>query len=116
MKRQPQHKTTGQSLWHVPLSARSFTRRRAGGADGTCRDHWWSPLEKMHFSHVILALGAVLIFSVSFNGREKKLELCVSPLCQGLKKMKNFSDSPALCRETTLVVGHVAGLRRVKEL
>ena len=35
----------------------------------------------MHFSHVILALRAMPIFSASFHGKD--LELCVSSLCQG---------------------------------
>ena len=71
-KRQSQHKTTGQSLWHVLLSARSELHShplagqaqacgrltKAEGPDGTYRDHWWLQLEK--FSRVILALGAML--------------------------------------------------------
>ena len=92
---------------------------------GTYRDHWCYSWEKLHFSRVILVLGVLRIFSVSFNGR-KKLELRVSSLCQDhdnlllkkknilnyacrpcagamqlLLKKKNFTDSSALCRDHT---------------
>ena len=59
MKRQSQHKTTGQSLWREPLSARSeldshpssglrapHKGRRAGGPDGTYHDRWRLQLGK----------------------------------------------------------------------
>ena len=66
MKKQSQHKTTGQSLWRVHLSARSelhphplaeqaqacgrLTKAEGpGGTDSTCRDHWWLQLGKNAF-------------------------------------------------------------------
>ena len=99
MKRQSQHKTTGQSLWRVLLSTRSELHShplaeqaqaygrltKADGPEGpmapivTTGDSSW---EKLHFSRVILALGTMLIFSGSLNGK-KNLKLCVSSLCGG---------------------------------
>ena len=47
---------------------------RAGGPDSTYRDHWCFQVgEKLHFSRVILALGAMLIFSASFNGKKPRI-------------------------------------------
>ena len=88
MKAQSQHKTTGQSLWREPLSARSelHSHPLAEHAQACTRlpkaevlegpmapDHWWLKLwKKLHLSRVILVLGVMLIFSVSFNGRERE--------------------------------------------
>ena len=73
------------TLQHGPLSARRELQShplagqaqacgrltkggRAGGPDGTYRDHRRFHRRKKSFSHVILALGAMLICSVSFHG------------------------------------------------
>ena len=97
MKRQSQHKTTGQSLWHEPLSARSELHShplaeqaqacgsltKAEGLEGpmapivTSDGYSWKSKE-LHLSRVIFVLGAMLSFSASFN--LKNLALCVSSL------------------------------------
>ena len=81
MRRQSQHKTTGQSLWHVPLSAHSELHphplaeqaqacgrlTKAEGPQGPMAPivtTVWLQCEKT-FSQVILALWAMLIFSAS---------------------------------------------------
>ena len=88
-KRQSQHKTTGQSLWHVPLSARSEFHSHplaeqaqacgrlteAEGPEGQMAPIVTTggySVEKT-FSHVILALGAMHICSVLFNGEEPRI-------------------------------------------
>ena len=93
MKRRSQHKPTGQSLWRVPLSARSelhpnplaeqaqacgrLTKAdRPGGPDGTYRDHWWSQLGKT-FSHVFLCTGGHANLFCIVQRRKKNLQLCV---------------------------------------
>ena len=95
--RQSQHKTTGQSLWHEPLSARSELHShplaeqaracgsfpKAEGLEGpmapivTSDGYSWERKE-LHLSRVIFVLGARLSFSASFN--LKNLALCVSSL------------------------------------
>ena len=59
-------------------------------------DHWWLKLwKKLHLSRVILVLGVMLIFSVSFNGREREKKnpsICASHPCA--RTMLNISVSP----------------------
>ena len=55
---------------HRPAGA-SQKGGRAEGPDGTHRDHWWLQLKKrLHFSRVILAPGAMLIFSASLKRKK----------------------------------------------
>ena len=61
-----------RSLGELQPEGASQKFGRAGGPDSFYRDHWWLQLgkKKLYFSRVILALGAILIFSVSFNGKK----------------------------------------------
>ena len=90
MKRQSQHKTTGQSLWHELLSARSELHSyplsqqaqacgrltKAERLEGpmapivTTDGYSWER-KKLHLSRVIFVLGAMLIFSASFNCKNR---------------------------------------------
>ena len=58
--------------------------------------------KKQHFSRVILVLGAMLIFPVSFKGKKPRIVRVVL-VCRGhaisVEKKLHFSDSSSLCRD-----------------
>ena len=95
MKRRSQHKTTGQSLWRVPLSARSelhshplaeeaqacgrLTKaERPAGPMAPIVTTGVSSGKKKPFSRIILPLEAMLICSVSFHGKEDACHPCAT--------------------------------------
>ena len=107
MKRQSQHKTTGKSLWHVPLSARSEIHShplaeqaqacgRLTKAEGpecpiapivTTGGYSW---EKTAFLTRHPCTGAMLICSVLFNG--KKTSNCACHPCAGTMPIFSVSQ------------------------